>query len=193
MRICINLPTFIIAAQHGAINTEILFIIVHIVCHIHSWGNRSPRLLIAWFGYEISSSMYKEILLIDDDADEHELFSGALGTIGKFRFISAFGTDESLRVLKSSRPDLIFLDINMPAKNGFVCLQEIKQTPHLSDIPVQMYSTSANEKDVQRAMELGAKGYMVKAGSFTELCKNLRKVLKPELKEDSATQMETNN
>ncbi|HLA52056.1 MAG TPA: response regulator [Flavitalea sp.] len=137
--------------------------------------------------------MCKQILLIDDDADEHELFSGALGTIGNFGLISAFSTDESLRVLQTSKPDLIFLDINMPAKNGFICLQEIKKSPQLSEIPVQMYSTSTNEKDVQRALELGAKGYMVKAGSFTELCKNLKKVLHSELMEDSTNHQAGNS
>ncbi len=138
--------------------------------------------------------MYKQILLIDDDADEHELFSGALGTIGNFSLISAFGTDESLRVLQTSKPDLIFLDINMPAKNGFICLQEIKKSPQFGGIPVQMYSTSTNEKDVQKALELGANGYMVKAGSFTELCKNLKKVLHTELMMDSTNrQVENSN
>jgi len=130
--------------------------------------------------------MYKQILLIDDDKDEHELFNGALETIGNFRLISAFSTDESLRVLRLAKPDLIFLDINMPAKNGFICLQEIKNLPDLSDIPVQMYSTSANEKDVKRALDLGASGYVVKAGSFSELCKNLRKLLNTESKTESA-------
>ena len=122
--------------------------------------------------------MYKQFLLIDDDRDEHELFNGALETIGnEFEFLSAFGTDESLKLLTKERPDLIFLDINMPAKNGFVCLQEIKQQSSLKDIPVQMYSTSKNDKDIQKAFSLGASGYFVKAGSFSELCSNLKKVL----------------
>jgi CheY-like chemotaxis protein len=131
--------------------------------------------------------MYKQILLIDDDRDEHDLFNGALETLGgNFEFLSAYGTDESLRLLEKTQPDLIFLDINMPAKNGFVCLQEIKQKTSLRDIPVQMYSTSTSSNDIQKALALGASGYLVKAGSFSELCTNLKKVLLSEKKENPA-------
>ena len=68
------------------------------------------------------------ILLIDDDADEHELFSAALETVCKgCTFLSARGADEALQVLDAIIPDFIFLDINMPAKDGFQCLSEIKR------------------------------------------------------------------
>lgn len=122
--------------------------------------------------------MEKVILLIDDDTDEHELFFAAIERIGSgFTFLSATGTDEALNVLQKITPDFIFLDINMPAKNGFACLKAIKHNDHCKHIPVEMYSTSGNERDRSKALELGACGYLVKTNSFYQLCASVKEVL----------------
>lgn len=123
--------------------------------------------------------MDKVVLLIDDDADEHELFLTALERIGKnCTFLAATGMQEALEMLHDVTPDVIFLDINMPAKNGFTCLKEIKRNEHLKNIPVEMYSTSMTEHEKRRALELGASGYLVKTNSFYQLCDAVKDVLK---------------
>jgi CheY-like chemotaxis protein len=120
----------------------------------------------------------KLILLIDDDSDEHELFLAAIEDIGiHFNFLTATGTDEALSILHKVVPDFIFLDINMPAKNGFACLREIKLNEKYRHIPVEMYSTSKTEKDRKKALELGACGYLVKSDSFRQLCDAVKEVL----------------
>lgn len=122
--------------------------------------------------------MEKLILLIDDDIDEHELFFAAIEKLGRnCIFLSAAGADEALEMLDTITPDFIFLDINMPSKNGFTCLREIKHNDHFKHIPVEMYSTSNTETDKKRAFDLGACGYLVKSGSFSQLCESVEEVL----------------
>jgi DNA-binding response OmpR family regulator len=122
--------------------------------------------------------MDKVILLIDDDSDEHDLFIAAIERIGSaFTFLSAAGTDEAMIVLQKITPDFIFLDINMPAKNGFACLQAIKHNDLSKNVPVEMYSTSDSVRDKTKAIELGACGYLVKTNSFIQLCNSVKDVL----------------
>lgn len=65
-------------------------------------------------------------------------------------------------------PDLILLDINMPKKNGFEVLQEIKADPCLRDIPVVMLTTSERENDIARSFAEGACSYITKPVEFEQ-------------------------
>ena len=120
----------------------------------------------------------KVILLIDDDVDEHELFQAALETVGnQWTFLSATGAGEAMSILERVTPDFIFLDINMPAKNGFACLADIKRLDHCRSVPVEMYSTSNAEVDRKMALAMGACGYIQKTGSFQQLCRSVKEAL----------------
>lgn len=122
--------------------------------------------------------MEKTILLIDDDVDEHELFQAALETVGnQWKFLSATGADEAMRILEQVTPHFIFLDINMPVKNGFACLADIKRLEHCKNVPVEMYSTSNAEVDRKTALAMGACGYIQKTGSFQQLCRSVTEAL----------------
>jgi chemotaxis family two-component system response regulator Rcp1 len=59
-------------------------------------------------------------------------------------------------------PDIILLDINLPKKNGFEVLAEIKQDPALKHIPVIILTTSSSKQDIRRAYDLYANCYIVK-------------------------------
>jgi two-component system, chemotaxis family, response regulator Rcp1 len=63
---------------------------------------------------------------------------------------------------KTPRPDVMLLDLNLPRMHGFDLLSKMKRNVELKDIPVFVLSTSTNEKDVQRAKELGVDGYLLK-------------------------------
>src|SRR6187402_3499713 len=95
--------------------------------------------------------MLRNIILTDDDADDCSLFSEALREI--YADISLTIINDGVSLMKKldhtvpPPPEVIFLDLNMPLKNGLECLQEIRNTPKLSDIPVVIYSTSSN-KDI---------------------------------------------
>jgi len=113
--------------------------------------------------------MVKRFLLIDDDSDDRELFSEALSLVQP-GIICDLATDaeEGYQWLLRSeeRPDLIFLDINLPVMNGWQLLSQLKTASHLKHIPVIMYSTSSTEKDRRTARELGALCFITKPHAF---------------------------
>jgi DNA-binding NarL/FixJ family response regulator len=74
-------------------------------------------------------------------------------------------------------PQVLFLDLNMPKKNGIECLNEIKANHKLSDIAIAIYSTSASEEDIEETFVLGANIYIKKPSSFDDLKKVLSEVV----------------
>ena len=68
-----------------------------------------------------------------------------------------------------SLPEMIFLDLNMPRKDGWEVLSEIKTMESIRQIPIIIFSTSSEEKDVQRSYELGASSYVKKPSTFEAL------------------------
>lgn len=120
--------------------------------------------------------------LIDDDDDDQEIFSLALNTIDEnISFVTANDGIEALNKLQiegAFTPHFIFLDLNMVRMSGRECLREIKKIPHLKNIPVIIYSTSSEQKDITETMLLGATDYIVKPPSISILTKRLEQVLR---------------
>lgn len=122
--------------------------------------------------------MKKIFLLADDDGDDQQLFREALEAVDPtvVCYCAASGL-EALDILsKAEKPHLIFLDVNMPGMNGWQCLKAIKATEAYKHIPVLMYSTSAHQRDVEIALDLGALCFFTKPHNFNEL-KNILKVM----------------
>lgn len=118
------------------------------------------------------------VLLIDDDEDDRWLFAEALNrTAPHVRCYTAAGGKEALQELedqKIPRPDVIFLDLNMPGMDGKKCLQLIKQDAELSLIPIIVYSTSNFHKDIEEARTLGATEFIIKPADYSQLCEMFR-------------------
>ena len=74
-------------------------------------------------------------------------------------------------------PDYIFLDLNMPGMTGFQLLEQLKKTPVIRTIPVIIYTTSNNQRDIDTAFRLGAYGFICKPSKFNELQSILREIL----------------
>jgi CheY-like chemotaxis protein len=70
---------------------------------------------------------------------------------------------------KSFRPNIIFLDINMPRMNGIDCLVELKKIKELENVPVYMYSTSSETGIVEKCKQLGATSFIEKLPSIDKL------------------------
>lgn len=123
--------------------------------------------------------MAKRILLVDDDMDDSELFLEAMGEIdSSITCYNACDGEQALEKLQQIQPpDMIFLDINMPRMDGWQCLSILKSNPVYSNIPVIMYSTSSHQREVNRALELGAKGFFAKPESYKELIVTLKTVV----------------
>jgi len=122
-----------------------------------------------------------EILLVDDDQDDRSIFSDALSEL---KIESNLNMLEDGRELvsylentKNKRPDIIFLDLNMPYKSGVECLKEIRLIEKFRDLSVAIYSTSNSEKDMEDTFINGANIYIRKPNDFTQLKKVLTEVL----------------
>lgn len=117
------------------------------------------------------------LVLADDDEDDRDLFRDALNELPfKVQFKSVSGGESLMEYLKDQaevKPDMIFLDLNMPRKNGFECLEEIKASADLRHIPVIIFSTSYDEQVVRKLYETGAQYYMQKPSGFNLLKQNL--------------------
>jgi DNA-binding response OmpR family regulator len=120
------------------------------------------------------------IILADDDPDDRLLFKDAIGEISKEIAIHtlAGGVElmSHLNELTNPLPDLIFLDLNMPRKNGFECLEEIRNTHRLKNLCVIIYSTSSQFKDILETLNKGANLYFTKPYNFQELVTRLQKI-----------------
>lgn len=116
---------------------------------------------------------YKNIIFIDNDEEDRMIFKDTLFNLYPRIIYNDFsGADEALDFLGHDfiiLPDLIFLDINMPGKDGFHVLKAIKKSERLKEIPVIMFSTSSEKNDMQKASKLGALGYAVKPSQLSEL------------------------
>lgn len=112
------------------------------------------------------------LLLADDDADDCLLFKDALGELPIATELSTVANGEQLMgVLNKieTLPDLLFLDLNMPRKNGFDCLLEIKHSMKLRRLPVIILSTSVEENMVNLLYANGAEYYICKPNEFSQL------------------------
>jgi CheY-like chemotaxis protein len=118
----------------------------------------------------------KNILLIDDDEDDFFFFREAVQSISteiSVSYVNDHQADPSN--LEELHPDIIFLDINMPKKNGFDYLRQIKQSPY-RDVPVIIYSTTRNQSFIKEAYETGAHLFFTKPFSFDTLVKALKDI-----------------
>jgi len=112
-------------------------------------------------------------LLVDDDSDDTSLFKEVLEEVNSsIIFNSAEDGQQAIQFLKSRTnelPDVIFLDLNMPKMGGKECLTQIKKDEHLHKIPVIMYTTSSQSKDIEETMQKGAICFITKPTNIKEL------------------------
>lgn len=126
------------------------------------------------------------ILLADDDEDDRALFSDALKEIySRVKLTTAKNGVDLMKLLESWKgnlPDVLFLDLNMPLKNGFECLDEIKSEDRLKGMPVVILSTSSQKDTMEMLHRKQANVYIKKPGSYPELKTAIEDTLKIHLK-----------
>jgi len=128
--------------------------------------------------------MVRHILIADDDEDDRMLFLDALKQVSQEIELSMAGDGvELLSLLRGARlrPDVLFLDLNMPAKNGFESLQEIKKDPELQQLPVIVFTTTANHHTVDQLFTLGARYFIQKPTDFNVLIRLIHSVLEADM------------
>lgn len=125
-----------------------------------------------------ASKAIQNILLIDDDKDDCDVFEQALKIISDSLQLSyTHQSDNVLTAIAAFQPDLIFLDINLPRISGFDCLTEIQTNAKYEHIPIVMYSSSDNPKEINAAYGLGATLYFKKPTNFTQLVASLKDII----------------
>lgn len=102
-----------------------------------------------------------KILLAEDDAFFQTFYSKKLAEKG-FEVVVAKDGAVALQALNNFKPDLILLDLIMPVKDGFDVLTELSKNDIIKNIPVLVFSTLGQESDIEKAIQLGAKGYVNK-------------------------------
>ena len=121
------------------------------------------------------------IVLADDDEDDRMLFQEAIEETKVQTNLTLFPDGQKLMDYllepKGDLPQLIFLDLNMPIKNGMQCLKEIRASSQLKDLCVAIYSTSSSDHDVEETFINGANIYINKPNNFAKLRDAIEKVL----------------
>lgn len=121
------------------------------------------------------------ICLADDDEDDRLFFTDAFEELKMKTNVMTFNDGvelmDYLNHSDSILPNVLFLDLNMPKKNGVECLLEIKQNEKLNDIAIAIYSTSSSEEHIEETFVNGANIYIKKPSDFDDLKKILAEVV----------------
>jgi len=120
----------------------------------------------------------KKILFIEDEPALQKAI-GELLTNEGYEVIKALDGETGLNLAKKEKPNLILLDLILPKKDGFEVLAELKQSPETKDIPVIILTNLERATDVEKALELGANTYLVKANyTLQEVVEKVKNALK---------------
>lgn len=108
----------------------------------------------------------KKVLVVDDDVDMRRLL---LTKLDGFDVSYAQDGVSAISEARKEAPDLIILDIGLPAGDGFIALQRLKESPKLGTIPVLVFSERENAEVAERALAAGARGFYRKSGGAESL------------------------
>ena len=121
---------------------------------------------------------YQSVLMIDDDNEDREIFQSALHELHpSVSFTSMGDARRALHALieGSIKPEVIFLDLNMPEMNGLEFLTEVKKNELTAPIDIIVFSTSSHVPTIELTKRLGAKDFITKPGRYGELLDVLRR------------------
>lgn len=124
--------------------------------------------------------LYRNILLIDDDIDDADMFIEAINSLDEnVTCLAETNPVKALEFLKSTKilPDLIFLDYNMPVLNGSEFIEKMRGDDKLKSIAVIVYSSYSQNAAAQLSIINDTERYISKPNSFTELTALLRNIL----------------
>jgi DNA-binding response OmpR family regulator len=118
-----------------------------------------------------------KVILAEDDTDDALIFELAIKELNLKVDLNFVNNGEKLLdILRHYLPDIIFLDIEMPCKNGIACIVEIRKNRALDTVPVIMISSHTNHKYIDDSYLNGANYYLIKGNSVKQLSENLKKI-----------------
>jgi len=122
----------------------------------------------------------KKILIVDDERDIIKALMIRLQGAG-YDVVTAFDGAQGVFMAHKEKPDLIILDIRMPAGNGFSVAQRLKRSTHTFTIPVIFLTGSPEKNAEEKAMALGARFYIKKPYEPEELLDAIRRALEEDV------------
>jgi CheY-like chemotaxis protein len=127
----------------------------------------------------VYNTAFKNIWLADDDVDDQEIFIEVIEQILPSVPVSIFSNGDALLAAfeAGKKPDILFLDINMPCRDGLDCLKQIRLNTNNEKLPVIIFSSSVQPKHINDSYTLGASLYYKKPSSFNELIQGLSNLL----------------
>ena len=121
------------------------------------------------------------ILIADDDEDDRTFFSEVIMELKMNNKLTMLNDGKDLMNYLHQPdiflPHILFLDLNMPFKNGIECLKEIRANARFKDMSIAIYSTSSSEKDIEATFIEGANIYITKPDDFSKLRKAIKHVI----------------
>jgi CheY-like chemotaxis protein len=120
----------------------------------------------------------RSIILAEDDVDDQNIFQIALQEVDPaIRLDFVANGKELLNLLQNFTPDLLFLDLEMPYKNGLECLVDIRNNPLLHDLPVIVFSSTTKPSNIQTAYEMGAHLFFIKPPVYQDYLSSIKAIL----------------
>lgn len=122
--------------------------------------------------------MVKSIVLAEDNLEHCFFFERALKEVSpRTKFSAVHDGEKLIQLLDSYLPDLLFLDLAMPCKNGVDCIKEIREHRIYDSMPIVVFSVTEDQQAIQAAYGYGANLYVVKPDEYYSLKTLLQNVL----------------
>jgi CheY-like chemotaxis protein len=125
-----------------------------------------------------TTGLVRNVILAEDDVDDQNIFQIALQEVDpmiKLQFAS--NGNQLLELLQASKPDMVFLDLEMPYKNGLECLVEIRNNATISRLPVIVFSSTTKQSNIQTAYEMGAHLFFIKPPVYKDYLFSIKSIL----------------
>jgi two-component system chemotaxis response regulator CheY len=118
-----------------------------------------------------------KFLIVDDFSTMRRIVRNLLKEIGYANADEAEDGVDALAKLRNERYEFVVSDVNMPNKNGFELLREIRADPQLKTLPVLLVTAEARKEDIVSAAQAGASGYIVKPFTKATLEEKVQKIV----------------
>jgi two-component system, chemotaxis family, chemotaxis protein CheY len=119
----------------------------------------------------------KRILVIDDSPYSRQLVVASLSKTGEYELDGVASGVEAIKLLSTTKFDLIITDVNMPDINGLELVRFVKCNERLNQIPIIIISTDASTEDQERVLSLGATAYLIKPFTTEQLRQSIDQAL----------------
>src|SRR3954454_20006962 len=140
-----------------------------------SWSRSSVR---CWSAARERGDRMPTLLIVDDEQDNIDLLVRRLSWRG-YEITGALSGPEAIAAARARRPDLILMDLKMPAMDGFEAIRLLKADEATRSIPIVALTAHALQEDMRRALEAGADGYETKPVNINQLLARIQALLPP--------------